>query len=380
MKKELLIGKIGNDKVILQIQLEDKSITQGSAITTALTPITEPTYKQLSITGSIGNNHCGQIYDSINPSDFDELYMDRDQLIKLIAIWKTCHLNDMCAGSLKQMELINFWRDQIKTTSGWDYDQVCAMLEQHGLLIDNETNPDLNVGYHYGSRWLVNLLPQSVIDFIENLNPTPPTKTRSAIMDYLIENKFKWEIHISDCNPNFQSPQTEMDHWKVELIDSDNNRFTTYFSTGTGHRLMPKKAASNAAINHLLLNWKRKTVHMMGFKFKQGISKSINDDYKTVQDLGFHVPAIRYDESIFRFEGIRVPPMPDQVIECLCSDFLSIENYGSWDDWAADMGYDIDNREQRLNAKTTYNQIQLQSDKAQMFFRNHWNELCNRSY
>jgi hypothetical protein len=284
----------------------------------------------------------------------------------------------MCAGSLKQMELIDFWRDQIKTTSGYDYDQVCAMLEQHGLLIDNETNPDLNVGYQYGTLWLINQLPDSVIEFIENLNPTPPTKTRSAIMDYLIENKFKWEIRLTDCNPNFQSSQTEMDHWKVELIDPNGDRFITYFSTGIGHRLMPKDShASHQKLLNMLMLWKRKTVQMMGYKFKQMRSGQVIDDYKTVQDLGFHPPAIGYDRPI---QGVRVPPMPDQVIECLCSDWLSIENYGSWDDWAADMGYDINNREQRLNAKTTYNTIQLQSDKAQMFFRNHWSELCDRSY
>jgi hypothetical protein len=72
--------------------------------------------------------------------------------------------------------------------------------------------------------------------------------------------------------------------------------------------------------------------------------------------------------------------MPDQVIECLCSDWLGIENYHSWDDWAVDMGYDLDTKEDRLKAKTIYNQVQLQSDKAQMFFRNHWSELCDRSY
>lgn len=380
MKKELLIGKIGNDKVILEIELIDKPVDKGSAITTALTPIYEPTFKTLSISGSIGNNHCGQIYDSIEPSEFDELYIDRDDLIHLIAIWKTCHLNDMCAGSLKQMELINFWRDQVKTTSGWDYDQVCHMLEQHGLLIDNETNPDLNVGYRYGTRWLVNQLPDSVIEFIENLKYTPPTKTRSAIMDYLIENKFKWEIRISDCNPNFTSPQTEMDHWSVQLIDANGDTFQTYFSTGIGHRLMPKdRFANHSKVNALLTFWKRNTVHMMGFKFKQGISKSINDDYKTVQDLGFYPPPIGYSER-YQFQGVRVPPMPDQVIECICSDWLSIENYHSWDDWAVEMGYSLESKEDRLKAKTIYNQVQLQSDKAQMFFREHWSQLCDRSY
>ena len=71
----------------------------------------------------------------ISPSEFDELYIDRDQFIHLLAIWKTCHLNDMNAGSLLQMEYVNFWRDQVKSFNGWDYDQARAMLKQHHLLI-----------------------------------------------------------------------------------------------------------------------------------------------------------------------------------------------------------------------------------------------------
>jgi hypothetical protein len=382
MKKELLIGKIGNDKVILEIELKDKPITQGSAITTALTPITEPTYKVLSITGSIGNNHCGQIYDSIDPSEFDELYIDRDQLIHLIAIWKSCHLNDMCAGSLKQMELIDFWRDQIKSTSGWDYNEVCAMLEQHGLLIDNETNPDLNVGYHYGTLWLVNLLPQSVIDFIQNLNPTPPTKTRSAILDYLIDNKYTWDIRLTSNNPNMQS-DTEMDHWKVKLFNQFNDEFKVYFSTGIGHRLMSKdKWPNQFKTGRLLTNWKNKTIRMMGFKPKQTRGGHVTDDYKTVQELGFYPPPIGSvsKTSNIPFQGVRVPPIPDQVIECICSDWLSIENYHSWEDWGKDLGYDLNSKSDRQKARRTYENVIDQSDEAQEFFGSDWNELCNRSY
>ena len=106
MKKELLIGKIGNDKVKLEISIKDKPITSG-AITMILTPIVGSTYKTLSISGSIGNHQFGQIYDSIEPHMLDELYMDRDQYIHLLAIWQTYHLNDMNAGTLLQTQLID---------------------------------------------------------------------------------------------------------------------------------------------------------------------------------------------------------------------------------------------------------------------------------
>lgn len=380
MKKELLIGMIGKDKVILEVELKNNN--GHGKITTALTPAPIE-YKTLSISGSIGNHSGGQIHDSINPSDFDELYMDRDELIHLLAIWKTCHLNDACAGSLKQMELINFWRDQIKTTSGWDYNEACTMLKQHDLLIDNETNPELKTGYKYGTLWLINILPDDVIEFISNLQSTPFSRTRSAIMDYLIDNKYTWDIRLTSNNPNTQSDDIEMDHWKVKLFNQHNEEFKVYFSTGIGHRLMSKdRYANQFKINNLLTNWKRKTVQMMGFKPKQMRSGQVTDDYKTVQELGFHPPPIGSvsQTSNMPFQGVRVPPMPDQVIECVCGDWLSIENYHSWEDWGNDLGYDFNSKSDRQKARRAYENSIDQSDEAQDFFGSDWNELCDRSY
>jgi hypothetical protein len=374
MKKELLIGKIDNDKVILEVELKNKKTASPPAITTALTPV-GATYITLSICGSIGNHSAGQIYDSINPSDFDELYMDQEQLIHLLAIWKTCHLNDMNAGSLLQMKYVNFWRDQVKSFNGWDYDQARTMLKQHHLLIDHETNPQLTVGYHYGSLWLINLLPQSVIDFIQNLQLTPPDKTRSAIMDFLINNEYHWRIRLTSQNPNMLSDQ-EMDHWKVKLINKYDDQFIIHFSTGIGHRLMPKDpdADNQFKVNRLLTNWKNKTIKMMGFQPKKMSGGQIIDGYKTVQDLGFYPPPIG------RIEGIRVPPMPDQVIECVCSDCQSTEGYHSWEDWATDLGFDLNSKKDRSKARRSFESTIDQSEQAQEFFGSDWNELIERTY
>jgi hypothetical protein len=307
--------------------------------------------------------------------------MDRDQLIHLLAIWKVCHLNGMNAGSLLQSEYTEFYRDQIKPANqGWDYDEVCAMLKQHHLLIDNETNPELTVGYRYGTLWLINYLPNDVIQFINDLQLTPPDETRSAIMDYLLSNDYHWEIKITNCNPNMQS-DTQMDHWKIVLIKGDNDDcLETYFSTGIGHRLQSNdKFADQFKIGRLLTNWKNQTIRMMGFRPAQTKRDQMIEGHKTIQELGFFPPPIGHisDRS---FEGVRVPPMPDQVVECICGDWLSIENYGSWDDWACDMGFDIDSKMDRLKAKTSYNTIQMQSDKAQMFFGSDWSELIERTY
>ena len=173
MKKSILIGKIGNSKVQLDVELQ--RITKP-AITTFLTPIDSNGYLRLSISGSIGKHSYGQIHDSIYPAEFDELYVDSEWLIKLLAIWKACHLNDMNAGTELQMEYIDFYRNQFLKNDGYvDYDKICAMLEQHHLLIDNETNPQLNVGYKYGTAWLIRMLPDSIEQFFQSIPTTSPT-------------------------------------------------------------------------------------------------------------------------------------------------------------------------------------------------------------
>jgi len=371
MKKQLLIGKIGNDKVILDIEIKDKPITSG-AITMALTPVTGSTYKTLSISGSIGNHSYGQIYDSINPSDFDELYMNREQFIHLLAIWKVCHLNDLNAGTLLQTEYINHWTDQMGNR--YDYTKACAMLKQHHLLIDHETNPELTVGYSYGSLWLVNPLPDDVIQFISNLQSTPPDQIRSPILDYLLEHNFKWNIRLTDSNPHMQSNQ-QMDHWKVTFIDAGDSRMETYFSTGIGHRLFPKdRYASNVHLSMMVAKWMNDTIKTLGIS---------PDKNKRVQlkELGFSIPTVSaFNQSNEYCNGIPVPPMPDQVIECIVSDHISIDGYHKWDDWATDLGFDLNSKSDRKNAKRGYENTIDQSEQAQMFFQSHWSELIEMGY
>jgi hypothetical protein len=374
MKKSILIGKQGNDKVILEIELKNKPCNHPS-ITTMLTPVLGDSYKTLSISGSIGNHSFGQIYDNITPNQLDELYVDRDWLIDLLAIWEVGHLNDLNAGTELQMEYIQFFKDQFLQSKDYvDHDVIRSMLKQHHLLIDNETNPNLSVGYKYGSAWLVRWLPDSINDFFDSLTPSDPTTIRSNTFDYLLEHKFKWTIKLTDSNPFMQS-QSPMDHWKVTLINSNGNKFNTYFSTGFGFRLTPNtRFPSNAKLHSMLGNWMRKTIRMLGIKPNGNIRTQMTK-------LGFQIPIVsHYNRSDKPFNGLPIPPMPDQVIESIVSDYLSIENYNSWDDWAYEMGYNLESKEDRLKAKTIYNQVQLQSDKAQMFFREHWRELIERSY
>lgn len=52
-------------------------------------------------------------------------------------------------------------------------------------------------------------------------------------------------------------------------------------------------------------------------------------------------------------------PEAQDVLDCLASDCSSVENASGFEDWARDLGYDIDSR----RAEKTYKICQLQSQK-----------------
>lgn len=74
---------------------------------------------RLSMTGNITGYGAGQIVDSIKPATQDQG--------ELIAVWRKWHLNDMRAGTAKQMKVID----------GLNYDEALRALISH----DKEGNP-----------------------------------------------------------------------------------------------------------------------------------------------------------------------------------------------------------------------------------------------
>ena len=50
------------------------------------------------------------------------------------------------------------------------------------------------------------------------------------------------------------------------------------------------------------------------------------------------------------------PPAPADVLDCLASDALSIQNTRDFADWCADFGYDTDSRQAHKTYQTTYRQ------------------------
>ena len=80
--------------------------------------------------------------------------------VELYDIWLDWHLNDMQAGTPAQTKALKekFGRSGFNYP---DYTEQCKYLESIGLLVDGE--------YKYGTKWLGQELPQSVVTYLENL-------------------------------------------------------------------------------------------------------------------------------------------------------------------------------------------------------------------
>jgi hypothetical protein len=58
-------------------------------------------------------------------------------------------------------------------------------------------------------------------------------------------------------------------------------------------------------------------------------------------------------------------PTAAEVLDCLATDSASVENSSSFEDWAADLGYDPDSRK----AEKAYQAVEKQSRKLKVFLR-----------
>lgn len=107
---------------------------------------------------------CGQMVDELLK------YFPDDQLLqRIVQVWKKWHLNDLTAGSPKQMEFL----EQIGPgPSGDYYSWAVEKLTEAGLNPD----PDLTYNdkpYMYGSAWLHTEIPASVVAEIESWSTMP---------------------------------------------------------------------------------------------------------------------------------------------------------------------------------------------------------------
>ena len=85
------------------------------------------------------------------------------------AVWDRWHMNGMRAGTHPQMEYLRAIEDEFPGYPVSHYEWAVDKLKDAGL------DPDPDTGYRYGSAWLKEPLPQSVIDFLTSLPDTDRT-------------------------------------------------------------------------------------------------------------------------------------------------------------------------------------------------------------
>lgn len=69
-------------------------------------------------------------------------------------------------------------------------------------------------------------------------------------------------------------------------------------------------------------------------------------------------------------------PTAADVLSCLCSDTMSIENSGGFEDWASDLGYDTDSRK----AEETYRQCEKIATRLRTFLGDDFEAFCRAEH
>lgn len=106
----------------------------------------------LSITGEVKGLAYGQCWE-----DMKELAVEkRSNFDEIIEVWEKYHLNDMRTGTPKQRSAVDDYCKEHR----YDYNAICDYLKEKGLYEDN--------GYRYGSSWLFEEIPETVLDKIFN--------------------------------------------------------------------------------------------------------------------------------------------------------------------------------------------------------------------
>lgn len=123
-----------------------------------LEAIPKPEAIELSICGGIWDGKrydyvsCGQNIDTIA-----ELIPTK-KVKRIQEIWERYHLNDLRAGTKKQIEAIKEWESQ---GNKYSYTNACEYLKSIDLFEDR--------GYEYGHGWLFEPVPAEIIEEVKQL-------------------------------------------------------------------------------------------------------------------------------------------------------------------------------------------------------------------
>jgi len=175
---ESVVAYLNHHPVTVQIKLEegsnqledmnhDKESLKGTDLKMHKNPV------RLSISASEWNlsrsdcTQCGQMQDTLRREFNDgnlklKSSVSNDDFRKLLDIWDRYHLNDIMAGTEKQLDLINQHRHDEKYA-----DKDVFLDKPEAILKDFKANPDRD--WKYGSGFLYRPIPDDVQEFIKKM-------------------------------------------------------------------------------------------------------------------------------------------------------------------------------------------------------------------
>ena len=159
-KNEIKIGTLENRTIKLKLKITQ--VIGEQKLSTNLQEITG--YKTISITGNIRNWNAGQIQNTLqseieNIIFFKKYNYTKENLLNILDLWNTWHLNDLKAGTIKQENCINEYLKANKKQ--YDYELACLILRGNCLYVDR--------GYKYGDAWLLQVISEKTLNNIINL-------------------------------------------------------------------------------------------------------------------------------------------------------------------------------------------------------------------
>lgn len=285
MKKERVdfqgrinVGTFKGSRVLVEATIKLKA---GERKTT--THKTVPVYQTLSISGDY-NGGCGQIIDTLKK--LDTVAIPKKDLIDLIDIWEHWHLNDMKAGCEHQ-DTVNY-NDPEREFLLWAEHRKCPH------------------GYKYGTAWLVEELPQEVIDRLTEIFTTQP-QAKSVVEE--------WELTL---NGNHGELTAEDTYITVAYVQKTTQRKA--FGT-------TDKFADKNIYQYHVTCINKESNETAGFDFYDSINNAKKATF--ANDLGYSIMC-----------NIRM------------NYFTTSTNYPTFESFCFEFGYDSDSRQAKKTYKT----------------------------
>lgn len=273
------VGTYEGKKVLVEVEIKLK---ESSRETTTHKHV--KSYRTLSLSGSY-NGGGGQIVDRLK--ELDTVSIPEQDLKDLIEIWERWHLNDLKAGCEHQ--------EPIPVSS--DHPEYV-----HYKWLNSKRCPN---GYKWGSAWLVEELPQEVIDRVAEIFTAQP------MAKSLTE---EWELTVSGN--------------RGELVVGDIQVIVDYVGTTNPIKvwgITDKKTAYKTIYQYRVTCINKVTNESTSFDFFDSINNSKKPPF--AKDLGY------------------------SVMYCIRSDsFTTTANYPTFESFCSAFGYDRDSRQ----AEKTY--------------------------